>query len=351
MRSPSPSFQCAESAPQVRVVLPTYNRQAIVSEAVHSVMQQTYEDWELRIIDDGSSDDTPETLRRLAAADARIHVTRQPNGGAAAARNVGLSLPGEHKFVAFIDADDLWRPWHLEEAMAVFSRHPQADAIFARSETIDHVGKLDSKARAVRRKRMDAPRKLRIAWPTPTVVDEIFLDKRRLLTALLNEDICPHTPTVVLRRASLAGHRFPTHLIVLEDLQFWCELATAGLQVAYLDRTHATVRYFGDNLTMQRTLEDPTMVQTQESVFRFTLDKLRYCRTAEQRQLVRGLIASRSYLLGQCYGTHRLRWRAARTYFQGFRLSGNSLPLRGLLGAAFPDFIKRQVWRLLSLFA
>lgn len=95
-----------ETAGLVSIILPAYNAEAYIETCIDSILSQTYPRWELIIIDDGSTDRTPEICANFVEADARIKLIRQQNRGVSAARNVGLeNATGE--FVAFVDADDL----------------------------------------------------------------------------------------------------------------------------------------------------------------------------------------------------------------------------------------------------
>lgn len=86
-----------------------YNGERYLAEAVESVLTQTFTDWQLVIVDDGSSDSSGALAMGFVARDPRIHVVRQPNGGVAAARNFGLgNLDPTCEFVAFLDQDDVW---------------------------------------------------------------------------------------------------------------------------------------------------------------------------------------------------------------------------------------------------
>ncbi|GFI53889.1 UDP-Glc:alpha-D-GlcNAc-diphosphoundecaprenol beta-1,3-glucosyltransferase WfgD [Alistipes sp.] len=99
----------------VSIILPTYNRAAKIGKAIESVLRQTYEAFELLIIDDGSADDTEEVVR--AYADSRIVYERMPeNGGQSRARNRGMQM-ASYDYLAFEDSDDLWRPEKLEKQM------------------------------------------------------------------------------------------------------------------------------------------------------------------------------------------------------------------------------------------
>ena len=94
--------------PVVTVIMPSYNAERFIGEAIDSVIGQTVEDWELIVIDDGSTDRTLELLEEYRCRDERIRlVSQETNRGPAHARNVGLSQ-ARGAFVAFIDSDDVW---------------------------------------------------------------------------------------------------------------------------------------------------------------------------------------------------------------------------------------------------
>ena len=101
--------------PRVSVIIPTYNRAALVKEAVASVLAQTYRDFELLVVDDGSTDGT---LEALAAFGGKIRVLASPDrGGVSAARNAGIAA-AQGEWLAFLDSDDLWLPEKLARQMA-----------------------------------------------------------------------------------------------------------------------------------------------------------------------------------------------------------------------------------------
>jgi len=100
--------------PLVSVIIPTYNRKAMLRDAVASVLAQSYRDFELIVVDDGSTDGTADDLR--AHRGARVRVIVQPHGGVAAARNSGVRR-SRGEYIAFLDSDDLWLPPKLERQM------------------------------------------------------------------------------------------------------------------------------------------------------------------------------------------------------------------------------------------
>jgi len=104
----------------VSVILPTYNRRETIQAAIASVQRQTFADWELIVVDDGSTDDTAALIE---GSDPRLVLIRQKNRGVNAARNAAM-LRARGDYIAFLDSDDEWLPHHLELSVAFFRAFP-----------------------------------------------------------------------------------------------------------------------------------------------------------------------------------------------------------------------------------
>ncbi len=122
----------------VSIMMPVYNAEQYIGESIESALAQTYANWELIVVNDGSTDQTPQIL--AGYTDTRIKVFHQANGGEAAARNTALDhLRG--KYLAFLDADDVFLPEHLETAVDYFTAHPDSDGLYTDGYYIDQNGK------------------------------------------------------------------------------------------------------------------------------------------------------------------------------------------------------------------
>ncbi len=109
-----------EKAPTVSIVIPTYNRAHLVGRSVKSVLNQNYQDFEIIIVDDGSSDNTEDVIEKFQEQDDRIkYIRHKTNRGGAVARNTGIQA-AKGKYIAFQDSDDTWEPEKLEKQMRVF---------------------------------------------------------------------------------------------------------------------------------------------------------------------------------------------------------------------------------------
>lgn len=117
---------------KISVIIPTYNRADCIEKSIRSVLEQTYRDFELIIVDDGSSDNTQDVVNSID--DERIRYVKMPeNKGASAARNEGIRQAA-YDYIAFQDSDDMWKPDKLEKQMQTLMDNPQAGMVYCAYE-------------------------------------------------------------------------------------------------------------------------------------------------------------------------------------------------------------------------
>lgn len=132
--------------PLVSVVIPVFNGASFITRAVDSVLAQTCKDFEIIIVDDGSTDDTQAVLARLAQTSGIICL-QQKNAGPAQARNIGIqSAKGEN--IAFLDCDDIWFPEKLETQLTILKGNSQPVLVHSNYEVIDPTGQVIQHAKA-----------------------------------------------------------------------------------------------------------------------------------------------------------------------------------------------------------
>lgn len=127
------------SNPVVSIIIPTRNRAAMLREAIESVRTQTYAAWELIVIDDGSTDETPQMMESLTRLDARIRFVRQVSAGVSKARNAGIQQ-ARGRYVAFLDDDDLFLPQKLAIQVAALECQPTLGFVYSQTEWVDRTG-------------------------------------------------------------------------------------------------------------------------------------------------------------------------------------------------------------------
>ncbi len=233
----------------VSVIIPTFDRRQTLRVAVESVLSQSHREVEVIVVDDGSSDGTRELMTQ-GFDDPRVRYHFQANAGASSARNAGLDL-ATGPFIAFLDSDDAWAPWHLSLLLAGFDRYPDAGMIWTDTAFVDDQGTVVPSSGLT---------DLFSAYSYFTL-DELFSssvplsdlgidlplssqDHRLYVGDVFSPMIMGNlvlTSSVVMRRerATEAG-RFDERLSVGEDYDFFLRACRAG-PVAYADI--ADVRY------------------------------------------------------------------------------------------------------------
>lgn len=126
-------------SPTASVLLPVYNAGRYLAQAVESVLNQTFQNFEVLLINDGSTDNSLQVLEYFASRDRRCRVYSGPNRGVVAARNTGLELAGA-EFIILMDADDVSRPQRFEKQISFIRQHPECVAVGSRALLIDADG-------------------------------------------------------------------------------------------------------------------------------------------------------------------------------------------------------------------
>jgi glycosyltransferase involved in cell wall biosynthesis len=133
---------------KISVVIPTYNRAYIVGEALESALRQTYRDFEIVVVDDGSNDDTDLVISRMATS--AVQYIRLPNNrGYSAACNTGVSA-ARGEYISFLDSDDIWRPDYLDRQQRFLAVHREVDAVFTDTEVQEGELKISSLRRQMK---------------------------------------------------------------------------------------------------------------------------------------------------------------------------------------------------------
>jgi glycosyltransferase involved in cell wall biosynthesis len=227
------------------VILPTYNRARFLPDAIGSIVSQTNGNWELIIVDDGSTDNTatllPELCRKFAE---RVKIVRQENQGAYPARNAGLRL-ARGEYVAFFDSDDLWLPEHLEACVTALNTHRDVDWVYDACRMVNTLTDVEiapstfyenGRARPFMRLRADQRGDL-----------HVITDPEIVRCAIVKGLYCGLQNSVIRRRI------FESRLFAVdfhneaEDQLFAIRAALAGYRFGYLDAVQVIYRVHDAN--------------------------------------------------------------------------------------------------------
>jgi hypothetical protein len=193
-------------SPRVSVIMPAYNHEAFVQEAIASVLAQSVASLELRIHDDGSTDGTRAQLERAAAQDARIVLTHGPNQGLGPTLG-RLARESRGELVAICASDDVWHVDRLAWAIADLADHPEASATFADHQNIDASG---------------------AAYDGPLALSHPPAEPQALVARMCRGNCLSLSAAVARRDAVLAAGTIPPDLVQVPDYALWMSLLADG---------------------------------------------------------------------------------------------------------------------------
>ena len=196
----------------ISVVIPLYNKEQHIANTIRTVLGQSFQDFEIVIVNDGSTDGSCEEVQKVE--DSRIRLIHQANAGVSAARNRGIEeAAGE--YIAFLDADDEWKPDYLATQHALTKKYPQCSVFAVNYEFRNAQGKV-----------------------TPTIIRKLpFTGEDGVLTNYFEVASCSHPPicsiSIMVRKSAIqAIGGFPVGIPRGEDLLTWARLATQ-YKIAY----------------------------------------------------------------------------------------------------------------------
>ena len=268
----------------VSVVMPVYNGRRFLELAINSVISQTYGQWELIVIDDGSSDESLYCMNQWAAGDPRIkvyHHEGHANRGVSATRNLGIRH-ARGAYVALLDCDDVWLPNKLERQVCLLKKNPDVTLIYSKAISIDEDGIELSKSRH----KFDFPLLCGTSLPRT---------RYSIVTGMVNDSIWMPALTVVMNIQSVreAGGFDETLNFQVEDHLLFTLLAASG-PVYFIDEVLASYRVHKDSYT-QTTQWRWSMFEYLDRLHeRLPSDYHRAISSARTKLIVDGLVKSRA---------------------------------------------------------
>ena len=214
----------------VSVIIPALNAEKFIESAIASVLEQTYKNLELIIVDDGSTDSTAAVVKETMNADARIKYQYQRNSGPGNARNTGIKL-SEGNLLAFLDADDLWLPSKLDISIHELLIN-NVDLVFTNAAVIlrdiDHI------------------------YKDMGVVSNKYFGERGIIS-FLDQNKIP-TSTVVLKKEAYLKTEGFKDVYLAEDYDLWLQLLEAGCILKSIDKPLSIYRLHRNSLTNEDRL-------------------------------------------------------------------------------------------------
>lgn len=197
--------KCDKKATMISIVIPLYNKEQQIVETIQSILRQTFQYFEIIIVNDGSTDHSVEEVKKVT--DSRIRLIHQPNAGVSAARNRGIE-EAQGKYIAFLDADDEWKPEYLETQYNLTQRYPECSVFACNYEFRNMLGHVQS-----------------------TIIQKLpFVGEYGILSNYFEVASCSHPPlwtsaVMVKKDAIQSVGGFPIGIKSGEDLLTWARLA------------------------------------------------------------------------------------------------------------------------------
>ncbi len=232
-------------SPRVSVVMPAFNVEKYIEEAVRSVLDQTFKDLELIVVDDGSEDRTLEIVQALARNDNRLKIVVQENAGRPSiARNRGIAQ-STGDYLAFLDSDDFWLPNRVELMVSGLDRHPEWAAAFHDLKFVSEDGSdlghtyladADFLSKAA-------------AWLTK-LDDAWYACHPNFFVFMSLNFAAAHTQSIMIARSRLPDMHllFDPQFTICEDTDLWIRLALAG-RLGFLNAVLSGYRQIGTSIT------------------------------------------------------------------------------------------------------
>jgi glycosyltransferase involved in cell wall biosynthesis len=317
---------------KISIIIRTYNRGYVIGEAIASALAQTYDDFEIIVVDDASTDNTFEVVQQFKSDKIR-YVRHDRNRGVSGSGNTGIRM-ATGDVIAHLDSDDLWKPEMLGTLVDFLNRHPEADAVFCDVEVVRRTGPAPSIAES-----MQAFPKL-LALHSNS--DDIVFSGREMYLCLLEE--VPIKPTgVLIRRYVLDTVRgYDESWVSGEDWELYLRISKR-YRFGYKNRKLATMRVYDDS-TLSKNQEQDKISLLQLEV----REKKAVRRDSEALRALNRAISQHHKDLGWIYLHSGRRMKSISTYARGFAETGHlHLALWAAL-ALMPLFLRtrlRNIWK------
>jgi glycosyltransferase involved in cell wall biosynthesis len=227
--------------PRVSVIIPTYNRAGFIGEAIQSVLDQTCTDWELIVVDDGSTDETAQVVAQFGE---RVTYVYQDNAGVSAARNAGLAT-ARGELVSFLDSDDRMLPHNLETLVVLLDAQPKVSVAYGWYYWMD----IDGQPSSWQEPEIlgEIPPQLDIPWPRDVLRPSGPAPEGQILAQLVLEETMLLGITLIRRACVEAIGGFDEAVQFQEHWDFYLRLAQAGCAYACSKQAVALLRLHPEN--------------------------------------------------------------------------------------------------------
>ena len=284
---------------KISIIIPTYNSAQYICEAIESVLNQTYKDFEIIVVDDGSTDNTKEVIKPYLN---KIKYIYQQNSGPSAARNRGIK-EAKGEYIAFLDADDIWLPQKLELQIKFMETYPNlgltfADVCFFRKE------------RRIIKKTFLKDKKVfkNLHTQSTSFFEKIFLEK--IFNALIEENFVPTSTVVAKMECFNKVDFFDETLFSVEDRDMWLRIALF-YDIGFINFPLVLKRFHETNISANQELALKSRLKVMKKFLNYSNLPIK------SKKIIKQTINKIHFDLGYLYFTYE-KFPLSRIYFRKF---------------------------------
>ena len=282
--------------PKVSVIIPCYNGAKWICDTINSVLNQTYQDFELIVVDDGSIDNSKRIIDHYLSNERVTYIQHKENKGIPATRNTGIRA-SKGQYVAFLDQDDLWLPKKLEKQVRLFEKDKDGKIGLVFTDLLY----FDSRGRTFEG-----------TWPDRTVARLLSTkSKKDTLIQLFKENFIS-TPTAVMIRNKECFERLGLlneELYSADDFEFWLRIA-GNFKIEYIDK-HLIKKRLHENNTYEKYAKEGKIYQDLITVTNDSVKRYPFLNKFRDRKLGRF-----HYLYGRCLFNNNQAVKARREFLK-----------------------------------
>ena len=301
--------------PLVSVILPTYNAEKYIDQALNTVIGQTYRPIEIIIVDDGSTDNTAKIIKQYQVRmtkksfpeDFQIHYLFQENAGPSKARNFGVRQ-SRGVYITFLDADDSWEEKKLEKQVDLILKDERIDIVLSNARIFRATGKNSKGIDFFKKENLDVD-----------FFGHSYIVEKPVLKLLKINFI--HTSSILLKRSCFSGSLFfNENRKYAEDWELWLKMSMQSFGFAYLNKIYVNKNEDGGGLTSHRNKMLLSIIDVLDS---FWIPATREALTSEETKLANTIVSRRYKWLGYHFFKVKHYVLACRLYIKSFLTLNN----------------------------
>ena len=201
--------------PLISIIVPVYNSRQYLDECIRGVLNQSYPEWELLLLDDGSTDDSCELCKKHSQYDSRIIVLSKENSGVSSTRNLGIEM-SKGKYIMFLDSDDYWQDQHFLKTFVELAENNDLDIVRGEWEEVDRNGNFSGRSDFLTKRKNYEGKVLNSATFYSEIINKEYFSV-----------LC------LYKKSALGDVRFNTDKVFLEDAEFYLDLCLKKMACMY----------------------------------------------------------------------------------------------------------------------